>query len=48
MLDIKLLRTNPDVVRQGLKARGGRYLPALDAMDSAHARLRALASAYRG
>jgi len=25
-----------------------RYLPAVDAMDSAHARLRALASAYRG
>jgi len=25
-----------------------RYLPAVDAMDSAHPRLRALASAYRG
>jgi len=30
MLDIKLIRDNPDLVRQGLKNRGGRYVPDLD------------------
>jgi len=30
MLDIKLIRDNPDKVREGLKARGGRFLPDLD------------------
>jgi seryl-tRNA synthetase len=30
MLDLKLLRTQPDVVRRGLQNRGGRYLPALE------------------
>lgn len=30
MLDIKLIRDNPDLVRAGLKNRGGRYLPDLE------------------
>lgn len=30
MLDIKLLRADPDNARAGLAARGGRYLPALE------------------
>lgn len=30
MLDIKLIRSNPDKVRDGIKDRGGRYLPALE------------------
>jgi len=30
MLDIKLIRENPDVVRKGLKDRGGRYVPELE------------------
>src|SRR5437762_12448053 len=27
MLDIKLIRDNPDLVRKGLQNRGGRYVP---------------------
>lgn len=30
MLDMKLIRTQPETVRQGLQNRGGRYLPALE------------------
>lgn len=30
MLDIKLIRQSPDVVRAALKSRGGRYLPDLE------------------
>ena len=30
MLDVKLLRDNPDAVRQGLQDRGGRYVPELE------------------
>ena len=30
MLDIKLIRSNPEKARAGLGARGGRYLPALE------------------
>lgn len=30
MLDIKLIREKPDLVRQGLQNRGGRYLPDLE------------------
>ncbi|MCB4756337.1 MAG: serine--tRNA ligase [Elusimicrobia bacterium] len=30
MLDIKLIRDNPDLVRKGLQDRGGRYLPDLE------------------
>lgn len=30
MLDLKLIRSNPEKARAGIKARGGRYLPALE------------------
>ncbi len=30
MLDLKLIRTEPETARKGLKDRGGRYLPALE------------------
>jgi seryl-tRNA synthetase len=42
MLDIKLLRANPDAVRQGLQARGGRYLPALEELLKTDAEWRKL------
>jgi seryl-tRNA synthetase len=42
MLDIKLLRSNPDAVRDGLKRRGGRYLPALEELLTADGEWRKL------
>lgn len=39
MIDPKLLRSDPDRVRKGLRDRGGRYLPALEELlqaDAAH------------
>ncbi len=30
MLDMKMIRTQPELVRRGLQNRGGRYLPALE------------------
>ena len=30
MLDVKLIRTQPDAVRKGLQDRGGRYVPELE------------------
>ena len=30
MLDLKLIRSNPEKARAGIKDRGGRYLPALE------------------
>lgn len=30
MLDIKLIRSTPDKIREGIKDRGGRYLPVLE------------------
>jgi seryl-tRNA synthetase len=38
MLDIKLIRQNPDVVRKALSDRGGRYLPAYEEFLTADAR----------
>ena len=35
MLDVKLIRQNPEVLRSALKNRGGRYLPALEEFLSA-------------
>ncbi|MGQ0644444.1 MAG: serine--tRNA ligase [Elusimicrobiota bacterium] len=34
MLDLKLLRSDPEAVRRGLKSRGGRSLPALEQLIS--------------
>src|SRR5687767_4566223 len=42
MLDIKLLRSSPDTVRQGIKNRGGRYLPAVEELLAADADWRKL------
>ena len=30
MLDVKLIRSQPDLVRKGIADRGGRYLPAFE------------------
>jgi seryl-tRNA synthetase len=30
MIDIKLIRQNPELVRKGLEARGGKFIPAFD------------------
>lgn len=43
MLDLKLLRQNPEAVRAALAARSGRYLPALDDVLSLDAQARAVA-----
>ena len=40
MLDVKLIRQNPEVLRSALKNRGGRYLPALEEFLSADGRFR--------
>lgn len=39
MLDLKALRAEPDAVRKGIVARGGRHLPQLEALLSSDARL---------
>lgn len=39
MLDLKALRTDPDAVRKGIVARGGRHLPQLEALLAADAKL---------
>jgi seryl-tRNA synthetase len=41
MLDIKLIRTQPDAVRKGLADRGGRYLPAFEDLLAADQNWRA-------
>ncbi|HRY30159.1 MAG TPA: serine--tRNA ligase [Elusimicrobiota bacterium] len=40
MLDIKLIRNQPETVRAGLQSRGGRYLPAFEELLSADAEWR--------
>lgn len=50
MLDIKTLRTQPEAVREGLRRRGGRYLPALEdvlAADGDWRKINAEADALR-
>ncbi len=42
MLDIKLIRTQPETVRKALENRGGRYLPALEDLLSVDGAFRAV------